>query len=215
MASLLVQARRLVIKVGSSLVTNQGHGLDHAALAEWAEQIAELKRRNREVLLVSSGAMAAGMQRLGWARRPRQLHEQQAAAALGQMGLVQAYEYLLPHPWPARSADPAHARGPGRPQALPQRALDAAHAAPAGHRPDDQRERHGGHGGDQVRRQRHAGGSGDQSGGSRCARHPDRSTGLFARPRGDPDAPARAPRLAGDPALGWPAGREPSAPAAC
>ena len=92
MASLLVQARRLVIKVGSSLVTNQGHGLDHAALAEWAEQIAELKRRNREVLLVSSGAVAEGMQRLGWARRPRQLHEQQAAAALGQMGLVQAYE---------------------------------------------------------------------------------------------------------------------------
>jgi glutamate 5-kinase len=92
MASVLVQSRRLVIKVGSSLVTNQGHGLDHAALAEWAEQIAELKRRSREVLLVSSGAVAEGMQRLGWARRPRQLHEQQAAAAVGQMGLVQAYE---------------------------------------------------------------------------------------------------------------------------
>src|SRR3954469_18138089 len=92
MASLLAQANRLVIKVGSSLVTNQGHGLDHAALAKWAEQIAELKRREREVLLVSSGAIAEGMQRLGWKRRPRQLHHLQAAAALGQMGLVQAYE---------------------------------------------------------------------------------------------------------------------------
>ncbi len=92
MSSVLAQARRLVIKVGSSLVTNQGHGLDHAALANWAEQIAELKRREREVLLVSSGAIAEGMQRLGWKRRPRQLHHLQAAAALGQMGLVQAYE---------------------------------------------------------------------------------------------------------------------------
>jgi glutamate 5-kinase len=90
--SVLVGARRLVIKVGSSLVTNQGHGLDHAALAQWAEQIAELKRRGRQVLLVSSGAVAEGMQRLGWRKRPKQLHELQAAAAVGQMGLVQAYE---------------------------------------------------------------------------------------------------------------------------
>jgi len=64
MSSVLAQAHRLVIKVGSSLVTNQGHGLDHEALAKWAEQIAELKRREREVLLVSSGAIAEGMQRL-------------------------------------------------------------------------------------------------------------------------------------------------------
>jgi glutamate 5-kinase len=92
MASVLAQAQRLVIKVGSSLVTNQGHGLDHDALANWAQQIAELKRRSREVLLVSSGAIAEGMQRLGWKRRPRQVHQLQAAAALGQMGLVQAYE---------------------------------------------------------------------------------------------------------------------------
>ena len=92
MPSVLAQAKRLVVKVGSSLVTNQGQGLDHAALAQWAEQIAELKRRNRQVLLVSSGAIAEGMQRLGWSRRPRQLHELQAAAAIGQMGLVQAYE---------------------------------------------------------------------------------------------------------------------------
>jgi glutamate 5-kinase len=92
MASVLANARRLVVKVGSSLVTNQGHGLDHAALAQWAGQIAELARRNRQVLLVSSGAVAEGMQRLGWARRPSQLHDLQAAAAVGQMGLVQAYE---------------------------------------------------------------------------------------------------------------------------
>jgi glutamate 5-kinase len=92
MASVLAQARRLVVKVGSSLVTDRGQGLDHAALAQWAEQVAELKRRNREVLLVSSGAVAEGMQRLGWSRRPRELHELQAAAAIGQMGLVQAYE---------------------------------------------------------------------------------------------------------------------------
>jgi glutamate 5-kinase len=92
MQPVLAQAKRLVVKVGSSLVTNQGHGLDHAALAQWAEQIAELKRRRRQVVLVSSGAIAEGMQRLGWRKRPHQLHEQQAAAAVGQMGLVQAYE---------------------------------------------------------------------------------------------------------------------------
>lgn len=92
MASVLAHARRLVVKVGSSLVTNQGHGLDHDALARWAEQIAELKRRGRDLLLVSSGAVAEGMQRLGWHKRPIHLHDLQAAAAVGQMGLVQAYE---------------------------------------------------------------------------------------------------------------------------
>jgi glutamate 5-kinase len=92
MTSVLATARRLVVKVGSSLVTDQGHGLDHAALAQWAGQIAELARRNRQVLLVSSGAVAEGMQRLGWTKRPSQLHDLQAAAAVGQMGLVQAYE---------------------------------------------------------------------------------------------------------------------------
>ncbi len=90
--SLITNAKRLVIKVGSSLVTNQGHGLDHAALARWASQIAELKRRQREVILVSSGAVAEGMQRLGWRKRPQALHDLQAAAAVGQMGLVEAYE---------------------------------------------------------------------------------------------------------------------------
>jgi glutamate 5-kinase len=90
--SVVREASRLVVKVGSSLVTNGGQGLDLAALAQWAEQIAALARGGKEVLLVSSGAVAEGMQRLGWKRRPKALHDLQAAAAVGQMGLVQAYE---------------------------------------------------------------------------------------------------------------------------
>lgn len=85
-------ARRVVVKVGSSLVTNEGRGLDRVAIAQWAEQIAALRAAGKQVLLVSSGAIAEGMQRLGWARRPREVHELQAAAAVGQMGLAQAYE---------------------------------------------------------------------------------------------------------------------------
>ena len=92
MESIIKQSRRIVIKVGSSLVTNQGQGLDHAALARWAEQIARLKKMGKEIVLVSSGAIAEGMQRLKWKKRPHALHELQAAAAVGQMGLVQAYE---------------------------------------------------------------------------------------------------------------------------
>jgi glutamate 5-kinase len=85
-------ARRLVVKVGSSLVTNEGAGLDVDAIANWARQIAALRATGREVVLVSSGAIAEGMKRLGWNRRPGAMHELQAAAAVGQMGLVQAYE---------------------------------------------------------------------------------------------------------------------------
>jgi len=85
-------ARRVVVKVGSSLVTNEGRGLDRDAIAHWATQIAALRADGKQVLLVSSGAIAEGMQRLGWARRPREVHELQAAAAVGQMGLAQAYE---------------------------------------------------------------------------------------------------------------------------
>jgi glutamate 5-kinase len=92
MAVGLEHARRLVVKVGSSLVTNRGQGLDRDALARWAEQIAALSREGREIVLVSSGAIAEGMQRLGWKKRPRAVHELQAAAAVGQMGLVQVYE---------------------------------------------------------------------------------------------------------------------------
>ncbi len=86
------EARRVVIKVGSSLVTDEGRGLDRVAIAQWAEQIAALRAAGKQVLLVSSGAIAEGMQRLGWVRRPREVHELQAAAAVGQMGLAQAYE---------------------------------------------------------------------------------------------------------------------------
>jgi glutamate 5-kinase len=86
------RARRIVVKVGSSLVTNEGRGLDAEAIARWARQIADLRAQGRQVVLVSSGAIAEGMQRLGWARRPQQIHELQAAAAVGQMGLAQAYE---------------------------------------------------------------------------------------------------------------------------
>jgi len=92
MQSILAKCKRLVVKVGSSLVTNEGRGLDSAAIAHWADQVARLKEMGRQVLLVSSGAIAEGMQRLGWKRRPHALHELQAAAAVGQMGLVQVYE---------------------------------------------------------------------------------------------------------------------------
>src|SRR5688572_8759907 len=88
----LAQAKTIVIKVGSSLVTNEGRGLDAAAIARWAAQVAELRQLGKRALIVSSGAIAEGMQRLGWARRPRAMHELQAAAAVGQMGLVQCYE---------------------------------------------------------------------------------------------------------------------------
>jgi len=86
------RARRIVVKVGSSLVTNEGRGLDAEAIARWARQIADLRAQGKQVVLVSSGAIAEGMQRLGWTRRPQQIHELQAAAAVGQMGLAQAYE---------------------------------------------------------------------------------------------------------------------------
>ena len=88
----LAAAKTLVVKVGSSLVTAAGRGLDAAAIALWAEQIARLVAEGRRVILVSSGAIAEGMQRLGWTRRPQTMHELQAAAAVGQMGLVQCYE---------------------------------------------------------------------------------------------------------------------------
>ena len=86
------KAKRIVVKVGSSLVTNNGEGLDRAAIGMWAEQMAALLAAGHEVLMVSSGAIAEGMQRLGWSKRPTEIHQLQAAAAVGQMGLVQVYE---------------------------------------------------------------------------------------------------------------------------
>ncbi|MBK7354607.1 glutamate 5-kinase [Propionivibrio sp.] len=88
----IAEATRFVIKVGSALVTNNGAGLDLTAINEWARQIALLRENNKEVLLVSSGAIACGMQRLGIRKRPSAVHALQACAAVGQMGLVQVYE---------------------------------------------------------------------------------------------------------------------------
>ncbi len=86
------QTRRWVVKIGSALLTNDGRGLNQEGIATWVEQMAALRECGIEVVLVSSGAVAEGMSRLGWSKRPHALHEQQAAAAVGQMGLVQAYE---------------------------------------------------------------------------------------------------------------------------
>lgn len=83
---------RWVVKIGSALLTNNGQGLDLAAIAGWVEQMVNLQRQEVELVLVSSGAVAAGMNRLGWVERPDSIHELQAAAAVGQTGLVQAYE---------------------------------------------------------------------------------------------------------------------------
>jgi glutamate 5-kinase len=85
-------AQCIVIKVGSTLVTNRGQGLDHEAIGRWAAQMAELRAMGKQVVMVSSGAIAEGVQRLGWSKRPTDIHELQAAAAVGQMGLVQVYE---------------------------------------------------------------------------------------------------------------------------
>jgi glutamate 5-kinase len=91
----LRNARRIVVKVGSSLVTNEGRGLDEAAIGLWCAQLAALAADKREVIMVSSGAIAEGMKRLGWSDRPHAIHELQAAAAVGQMGLAQMYETKL------------------------------------------------------------------------------------------------------------------------
>ena len=95
MTSVLQGARRIVVKVGSSLVTNEGRGVDAEAIGNWARQLAALAHQGRELVMVSSGAIAEGMKRLGWLTRPKELHELQAAAAVGQMGLIQMYETRL------------------------------------------------------------------------------------------------------------------------
>src|SRR5574341_1809248 len=90
--TMIGDAKTLVVKVGSSLVTNEGRGLDVEAIARLAAQVAALQKAGKRTALVSSGAIAEGLQRLGWTRRPHALHELQAAAAVGQMGLAQCYE---------------------------------------------------------------------------------------------------------------------------
>jgi len=92
MNSRMRDARLIVVKVGSALVTNEGAGLDREAIARWAAQVSVLRAAGKEVVLVSSGAIAEGMQRLGWRKRPHMMHDLQAAAAVGQMGLIQVYE---------------------------------------------------------------------------------------------------------------------------
>jgi len=88
----ITTSRRWVVKIGSALLTNDGRGLNQDGIANWVEQMAALRQQGIEIVLVSSGAVAEGMRRLGWSKRPHALHEQQAAAAVGQMGLVQTYE---------------------------------------------------------------------------------------------------------------------------
>ena len=95
MSEALRQARRIVVKVGSSLVTNEGRGVDAEAIGNWCRQMAALAHQGLEVVMVSSGAIAEGMKRLGWTSRPTELSELQAAAAVGQMGLAQMYESQL------------------------------------------------------------------------------------------------------------------------
>lgn len=90
--SLLYNSKTFVVKVGSSLVTQGGEGLDRVAIKAWVAQISELVKQGKQVVLVSSGAVAEGMRRLGWKKRPIEVHELQAAAAVGQMGLIQTYE---------------------------------------------------------------------------------------------------------------------------
>lgn len=92
MKPVIPQAKRLIIKIGSSLLTNDGKGLDHKAIAHWASQIAQLRALGKEIVLVSSGAIAEGMLRLGFNKRPKNIHQLQACAAVGQMGLIQIYE---------------------------------------------------------------------------------------------------------------------------
>jgi glutamate 5-kinase len=94
-SNLLRDARRIVVKVGSSLVTNEGRGLDEGAIGEWCRQMALLSAQGKEVVMVSSGAIAEGMKRLGWTTRPSEVPALQAAAAVGQMGLAQMYETKL------------------------------------------------------------------------------------------------------------------------
>jgi glutamate 5-kinase len=95
MSAAMRDARRIVVKVGSSLVTNEGRGVDAVAVGNWCQQMAALAEQGREIVMVSSGAIAEGMKRLGWTVRPREVHELQAAAAVGQMGLAQIYESKL------------------------------------------------------------------------------------------------------------------------
>ncbi len=90
--SLLSKTRRWVVKIGSATLTADGNGLDMTMMSRWVDQLAELAKAGHELVVVSSGAVAEGMCRMGWSKRPAALHELQAAAAIGQMGLIRAWE---------------------------------------------------------------------------------------------------------------------------
>jgi len=109
MSAAMRDARRIVVKVGSSLVTNEGRGVDAKRSATGAKQMAALAAQGREVVMVSSGAIAEGMKRLGWTVRPKEVHELQAAAAVGQMGLAQIYESKLARARHGQRPGAAHA----------------------------------------------------------------------------------------------------------
>ncbi|MBL4637764.1 MAG: glutamate 5-kinase, partial [Proteobacteria bacterium] len=87
----IVNTKRWVIKIGSALLTKMGEGLDRERISWLSEEIAKLRAQGKEVVLVTSGSVAAGMQQLGWGKRPHEIHLLQAAASVGQMGLIQAY----------------------------------------------------------------------------------------------------------------------------
>ena len=95
MSRAIQDAQCIVIKVGSTLVTNRGQGLDHEAIGRWAAQMAELRAMGKQVVMVSSGAIAEGVQRLGWSKRPTDIHELQAAAAVGKWGWCRFTKHLL------------------------------------------------------------------------------------------------------------------------
>ena len=197
MSTVFADAKRLVVKVGSSLVTNDGRGLDHAAVARWAEEIAQLEaRRPRSragvVRRDRRRHQAAGLDRAP-ARHPRIAGGRGRRADGPRAGLRNRVRAIRA----AHGAGAADARRPGRPPALSQRAHDAAHAARARRDPDHQRERHGDHRRDPRRRQRHAGRAGGQPDRGGRADPAHRPAGpLHGRPAQAPggDAGARSAR---------------------
>ena len=114
--SLLSSARRIVVKVGSSLVTNEGRGVDAEAIANWSRQLAALANEGRELVMVSSGAIAEGMKRLGWTTRPKELHELQAAKRVSKDEPGRAPEMPRRQPVPSRSENRLGAVGAASPR---------------------------------------------------------------------------------------------------
>ena len=188
--------RRWVVKAGSALITNDGRGLESEVIGEWVAQMVALRTRGIDVVLVSSGSVAEGMSRLGLARRPEALYELQAVAAVGQMGLVQAYEscfqrhathtaqVLLTHEDFSDRGRYLNARSTLR-QLLSYRVVPVINENDAVCHPRDA-----------ARRQRQPRGPGREPGGGGAAGDPDRSVG--------PVRPRPADRLLGPVRRAWP-----------